>query len=487
LRIFTTFSIIGSAAIFCLDAWILRPHGVACNIHDALQHHHTENTGEQPMPFIARAVRAACALAALVAAASAMAADNGKPASKWKFWIEPALEKGGFAIDARTSEPETVFVSIRDIATSPPRKLAETRHERSARFRIESPEPGNKARFVEVKVTTGAADAEPLFQWRTMVPRKGEKLMDYEGLPDLAPPPDFDAYWKRARAELAAVPMQPIVEPVPEKDTTTGLLFRVDLPAVEATTISCWYYVPRAAFDKDGRVVKRFPAVQIAPGYGAEEPPIDRTKDGFISLSVNPRNHGPSRDFWKSPVEHLAFNIGTPEKYYYRLAVMDVVRAAEFLFSRPEVDTGRVAAEGGSQGGYFAIAAAAFEPRFRCVASNVTAFSAYPEGMKLNLIGFATTFRKLLEDAPTPAERAAIAKSLAYTDGANLARLVKCPVQVNMGDRDPVCNFVCGIVVHNRLPKGTVREINVFPDCRHEVPEPMREATRRWYREHLLK
>ena len=233
--------------------------------------------------------------------------------------------------------------------------------------------------------------------------------------------------------------------------------------------------------------MKRFPAVQIAPGYGAEEPPLDRTRDGFITLSVNPRNHGPSRDFWKSPVEHLAHNIGTPEKYYYKLAVLDVLRAAEFLFSRPEVDTARVAVEGGSQGGYFAIAAAAFEPRFRCVASNVTAFSAYPEGMRLNLIGFATSFRRMLEEAPTPAERDAIRRSLAYTDGANLARLVRCPVQINMGDRDPVCNFVCGIVVCNRLPKGTVREINVFPDCRHEVPGKMREANRRWYGEHLLK
>ena len=445
------------------------------------------------MPSIRPARRAACALAALLAAASAVAAGNSKPETKWKFGIDPALDRGVFAIDARSSEPETVFVEIRDVSTSPARTVMVSKHEGATELRIGPKVQGAEDGYLEVRVTTGTgsaghrADAEPVFQWRALVPRKGTSLIDHKGLPDLAPPPDFDAYWQRARAELAAAPMKPIVKPVPEKDTTTGLLFRVDLPTVEGTTISCWYYVPRTAFDQDGGVAKRFPAVQIAPGYGAEEPPIDRTMDGFITLSVNPRNHGPSRDFWKSPVEHLAYNIGSPEKYYYKLAVLDVLRGAQFLFSRPEVDTARVAVEGGSQGGYFAIAAAAFEPRFRCVASNVTAFSAYPEGMKLNLIGFATSFRKMLEEAPTAAERDAIARSLAYTDGANLARLVKCPVQINMGDRDPVCNYACGIVVHNRLPEGTVRELNVFPDCRHEVPARMREANQRWYREHLLK
>lgn len=432
-----------------------------------------------------RFARLALAAAALLLPAAAMSA----PATKddgWKFTVQPAIDGGTISVAAATSGPaETLSVRLRDVGTSPAQEVMGRSFPDATSMTFELPAV-KKPTFADVTVTTATDGGKPLFQWRALLPAEGGKVADYKGIDDgLAPPADFDAYWKRARKELAAVEMKPVVTRVEEKDTSTGLLHRVELPTVEETTVVCWYYVPRDAFDADGKVVKKYPAIQIMPGYGAEEPPIDRTKEGFIVLSVNPRNHGPSKEHWKSPVEHLAYNIDQPEKYYYRLAVLDVLRAAEFLFSRDEVDAKRVATEGGSQGGYFAIATAAFEPRIRCVASNVTAFSAYPEGMRLNTIGFATSFRRMIEEAETPEKAEAIRKSLAYTDGANLARLVKCPTQVNMGDIDPVCHYACGVVVHNRLPKGTVRELNVFPNCKHEVPAAMREANKRWYDKHL--
>ncbi|PKO16063.1 hypothetical protein CVU37_11965 [candidate division BRC1 bacterium HGW-BRC1-1] len=407
----------------------------------------------------------------------------------WKFSVEPAVhgdKKMSLTIDPMGSM-ETPIITLKDVGSSPSKYMA-GHHGPGSGQEVLFTDFGvvTSDTFVDVTVTTMPDQVPPLFQWRTLLRPEGKTVADYKGIKDeLTPPDDFEAYWKRARKELAAVPMKPVVTRVEEKDTSTGLLYRVELPTVEETTIVCWYYIPREAFDADGKVVKKHKAVQIAPGYGGEEPPLDRTKDGFITLSVNPRNHGPSREFWKSPVEHLAYNIEDPEHYYYKLAVLDVLRGAEFLFSREEVDTDRVGVEGGSQGGYFAVATAAFEPRIKCAASNVTAFSAYPEGMKLNLKGFATSFRSMIEEAETPAKAAAIRKSLAYTDGANLARLVKCPLQVNMGDTDPVCHYACGAVVVNRVPKGVATEYNVFPNCKHEVPPAMREANKRWYDKYL--
>jgi hypothetical protein len=310
------------------------------------------------------AVLRVAAIAALVGATTAMAAPK-KAEPAWKFQVDPRLTMNAARVDAATSGPaEAMIIKVTDLATSPANSILSGKNYASRQFEIPMPIVRSDT-FAEVTATTNPADKEPLLRWRTLLRPKGRALLSYQGQRELVAPADFGAYWQRARRELAAVPMVPVVTRVPAKDTPTGLLHRVDLPTVEETTISCWYYVPRAAFGADGKMIKKFPAVQIAPGYGAEEPPIDRTKDGIITLSVNPRNHGPSRDFWKSPVEHLAYNIGNPDKYYYKLAVLDVLRAAEFLFSRPEVDVKRVAAEGGSQGGYFAVAAAAFEPRFR--------------------------------------------------------------------------------------------------------------------------
>jgi len=238
------------------------------------------------------------------------------------------------------------------------------------------------------------------WRWRTLLRPRGQKMLDYTGHGEELPmPADFDAYWQRARSELDAVPMTPVITRVTEKDSKTGLLHRVELPTVGDTRIVCWYFVPRAAFDASGKAIAKFPAIVIAPGYGAEEPPLDRTAEGFITLSINPHNHGPSREFWISPVEHMTYNMTDPEHYYYKLAFLDVLRGVQFIFSRPEVDTARVASEGGSQGGIFALAAAMLEPRIACACSNVTAFSAYPEGMKLAQIGHHTQFRGILKNA----------------------------------------------------------------------------------------
>ncbi|MCX7717495.1 MAG: acetylxylan esterase [Candidatus Sumerlaeaceae bacterium] len=403
--------------------------------------------------------------------------------AEWRIEVDPAVTTGTPTIRAVTTGPaESLTYLITEIGTDTSKPMIMWSLPKSTTATIPLPNTREDT-FVDVSITRRGS-REPIFSWRTLLRPEGRPLIDYAGRDDFAPPEDFDAYWDRARAELAAVPMNAKVTRVPDRDTSTGLLHRVELDTVRDTKIVCWYFVPRDALDKNGKPRRKCPAVVIMPGYGAEEPPIDRTTSGLVTLSVNPRNHGPSREFWKSPVEHLVYNITEPENYYYRLAYLDCLRAAEFIFTRGEVDPDRVAAEGGSQGGLFAMALAALEPRIRCVCSNVTGFTAFAEGTRLARIGHHATFRQLLADGSTTATQAR--KSLTYTDGANMARRVKCPVQINMGDTDPVCPHVCGVVAYNRLPAGTTREFNITPRTAHAVPPEMRAHNTRWYQQHLL-
>jgi len=406
-------------------------------------------------------------------------------AESWKFDVDPAVTAGRPAVIAKASSAtrESLRLTIFSIAGETSQVLAEKEIAPAAEIRCEAPAV-DAPTFIEMAFASGATSStEPLFRWRTVALPKGQRLIDYHGRRDFLPPPDFDTYWDQARYDLGRVPMDALVERVPDKDTSTGLLHKVTLASLGGTKIVCWYYVPRKAFDEQGRVLRHFPATIIMPGYGAEEPPLDRTSSGVITLSVNPRNHGPSREYWKCPVDHLVWNIDRPEEFYYRYAFMDCLRAAQFLFSRAEVDARRVAAEGGSQGGLFALALAALEPRIACVVSNVTAFSAYGDAMSLALTGHQTQYARLLRDNPTSA--AAIRRSLAYTDGANMAAMIRCPVQINMGGIDPVCNYVAGIVVYNRLARGVPRQYNVLPDCGHAVPPAMRGWNQTWYRRWL--
>lgn len=404
----------------------------------------------------------------------------------WLFSVDPAVRQGRPAIIVKSKEGKTtenLVVSMSAIEGNSSRVLVEKPVlPTEDGIRIEAPNVPQPT-AIEFSVTTGPAQQAPLFVWRTLALPKDERLIKYRGRRSFPIPTDFDTYWKQAKADLAKVPLEPVIERVPDKDTSSGLLHKVILPSVGGIKIVCWYYLPRDAFDERGRVRSTYPATIIMPGYGAEEPPIDRTSSGVITLSVNPRHHGPSREFWKAPVEHMLWNIDDPDRFYYQFAFLDCLRAAEFLFARAEVDQSRIAAEGGSQGGLFALALGALEPRIACVVSNVTAFSAFDDGMLLSLRGHQVQYARLLQENPTSAP--VIRRSLAYIDGANLATRIRCPVQINMGDTDPVCNYVTGLVIYNQLPAGVPREYHVVANCGHAVPPPMRELNWAWYKRWL--
>lgn len=412
--------------------------------------------------------------------ATSMVAHNIE-AGTLKFHVDPAASLGTPAVLVDTDSSQTVCVRFNALQRDTSSSLTSSTMEIGPGARIEMPSVGRDT-YVETCITSSAEQSDPIFSWRTLVRKAGTPLIRYQGTKQMLPPDDFDEYWANAKNELAAIPFDTTITEVPDRSTSTGLLHRVEFSSVEHTRIVCWYFVPRSVL-QEGNKGEKLPAIIVAPGYGAEEPPIDRTTSGIITLSVNPRNHGPSRAFWKSPVEHLMYNITDSDHYYYRLAYLDCLRAAQFLFSRPEVDKSRVATEGGSQGGLFAIATAALEPRIACVCSNVTAFTDYPDGMVLATKGHHSQFRELLHDNPTSAS--AILRALSYVDGANMITRVKCPVQFNMGGQDPVCPYVCGIVAHNRLPQGVAREFHVIPDAKHEVPNTMRQNNACWYKRWL--
>jgi len=350
-------------------------------------------------------------------------------------------------------------------------------------YSSELPTRGHKD-ILGVRVERADADGVivKMAEWRAVYLPKGRAL-DYKGSPRLKRPDDFKTYWRKAKEKLARAPMDAKIEPVPEKNSATGRLYKVTLNSYWNLPIICWYFVPNDVDPMNPEAAgKKYPAIQIMPGWGAEEPPVDRTDKGFITLSLNPKNHGPSKDFFKTPIEHHLWNIDIAEDYYYRAAYMDCVRGVDFLASRPEVDVRKIGAEGGSQGGAFALALGALDKRIACVCSNVPYITNFPDFILLSTLGSGSAFKKYSEREDIGV---AVRKTLSYIDIAILAPEIKAPTLVCVGAQDPVCPPLNGIVAINRIPNDVPKKLFIDPDAEHEVPETMRAENNAWYEKYL--
>lgn len=408
------------------------------------------------------------------------APGNGEVISVMKINFDPAIEGGYPSIllepNPGYKEDKPSFLKLVAYALDEKEFILDTKEiNPNETFKYYLPNR-EKEEILGVRIENGE---EEVAEWRSLF-KLGHSLLNYNGTVELKQPADLKDFWDRAKSELAEVPMEPEITPVPEKNTSTGNLFKVKLNSYGNIPIVCWYYVPKEV-DFSSSSLKNYPAIQIMPGWGAEEPPIDRTSQGLITLSLNPRAHGPSKEFFFVP-NHHTWNIADPENYYYKAAYMDCLRGIEFLMSRPEVDHKKVGVEGGSQGGALSLATAALDNRIACAVSNVTYLSNFPDFKRLATRGSGTYFGDRMKD---PQDGDKVKRSLDLIDVSNLAPWIKCPTQICVGLQDRVCPPVNGIVALNRISEGIPKSFVMNPRADHEVPETMKKANREWFEEYL--
>jgi cephalosporin-C deacetylase len=354
--------------------------------------------------------------------------------------------------------------------------LRTERANRGGRFDIPTVEGGA---FPEVSFhILDYADNVPEVEYRALP--DGQALEDFNGSPGWSEPADWQAYWDRARAELAVIPPNAEVEEVPERASKTGRLYKVTLTSLENVKFAAWYFVPKDVDVVSGSAPRRYPAVQIMPGYGAEEPPIDWTARGLITFSVNPRGHGPSGAYWPLPPNHLTYHLDDPAKYYYRGAFMDCLRAVQWLMDRPEVDARRVAVEGTSQGGVLSLATAALESRVAACSAGVPFLCDFPSGVRLASRGGMAQLRDRFEAQTPDGEK--VRRTLGYIDATFMAAHVRCPTLIGVGQMDRTCPPEGGVAAYHHLPAASRHRLMIVPGRDHEVMPEWRAATNAWYR-----
>lgn len=268
--------------------------------------------------------------------------------------------------------------------------------------------------------------------------------------------PDLRAFWGKARAELDAVQPEYQLTLIPDTfDNKLRKLYLVKMKSLEGVEISGYYSVPV----KKGK----HPVIISYMGYGSK-PWIPGGTPGYAEFVLSVRGQAlnePTNIYG----DWITYRLDSKDHYYYRGAFMDLVRAVDFVASRPEINTNQIFAEGGSQGGAFSLAACALDSRIRAAAPTIPFLSDYRDYFKI--VGWpASSVLNKQKELGLSDEK--MYEVLSYFDIKNLAGWIQCPILMGVGLQDEVCPPHTNFAGYNRIRSS--KNYYIYPLNGHNTP-----------------
>lgn len=279
--------------------------------------------------------------------------------------------------------------------------------------------------------------------------------------PAVEEPADFDAFWTKQKAKLAAVPVTYKMDKVGSSPNVD--IYAVSVDCAGPRPVTGYLTVPLGAKEKS------LPAYVSYYGYGTniQTPPKDGPGNR-LRFEVNAHGYelgkdkGYYDDFFakiKSNGAIYAFDPkqnSDPETAYFNGMALRVMRSLEFLKQLPQWNGKVLSASGASQGGLQTIWAASLDPDVTDAVSIITWCSDLAGPEKGRPDGWRPTY--------VPA--------LNYYDAAFHARRVKCPVDISRaGLGDDICPPSGLAILYNNLGSAK-KKINWVQGSTHGfVPE----------------
>lgn len=286
----------------------------------------------------------------------------------------------------------------------------------------------------------------------------------------------FTDFWDDARQELASVEPHYKLTKIDSLCSERRNVYLVEMYSLGDIRLHGWYSVPV----KPGL----YPAIMQVPGYtGNILPEFVDYGDDIIGFGLNIRGHGNSQDDFNPGFPgYLQYGLQDIETYVYRGAYMDCVRGIDFLYSRPEVDSTRVAVEGGSQGGALTFATAALcNNRIVACAPLVPFLSDFRHYFKVAIWpgnefkDYVEVEKKLTWDE--------LNTNLSYFDIKNLAGWINCPLFMGVGLVDDICPPHINFAAYNQVKSE--KSYIIYPEAGHGLPEDYYDRRMIFFREKL--
>lgn len=247
-----------------------------------------------------------------------------------------------------------------------------------------------------------------------------EKLK--QGVPE---PADFDAFWRKAKAELAAVPMR-VLEKKLVRETEIARVYDVKIAAVGKRPVSGYLAIPRNAKPHS------LPIQLLFHGYGVQSAEISESKDAIVFfINAHGIENGREAEYYRKLADGELKDYGfkstenqIPDTCYFKNMILRNLRGLEFARTLPEWDGKTTYVQGGSHGAFQTMAVAALSDGITGCDINIP-WLCDLGGVKVGRIrGWRPDY----------------APGLAYFDTVNFASRVKCLINISaMGLSDYVC------------------------------------------------
>ena len=267
---------------------------------------------------------------------------------------------------------------------------------------------------------------------------------------------DINAFWQKTRERLALEPMEAKVEDL--KEPLPFKKYKIILRGLDGIRFVSLLSLP---IQGEGPS-EPWPVIVSTPGYGGTQQGVmlSECQRGYAVLQVFPRGQGDSEELWKVDSDKLTGHLDSPENNYYRGAYADVIRAIDFVMSQKELDHGRIALVGTSQGGGISLAVAGIDSRVKAVVAHV------PFLCNFRLAAHIDNSRiKNQLDRAARNDDAAL-RTLDYFDPFKLTQQLRIPVLMSAGGKDEVCPLQTIESVYKQLP-AREKTLKLYPNLTH--------------------
>ncbi len=284
-------------------------------------------------------------------------------------------------------------------------------------------------------------------------------------------PADFDAFWADTLSAARQHPLDAVFEPV---DFGLKLLdtYDVTFSGYGGQRIKGWLLLPKQRTEPLPCVVEY---IGYSGGRGFPVNWLTWASAGYAHLVMDTRGQGwsignrgdtPDLPDGANPFApgFMTQGIVDPKTYYYRRLFTDAVRAVETAQSHPAVDSERIAATGGSQGGGITLAAGGLEPAIKVIMPDVPFLCHYRRATSItdrSPYSEITTFLKGHRDLID-----VVFNTLSYFDGVNFSARIKAKALFSVALMDLTCPPSTIYAAYNQLSGD--KEIRVYPYNDHE-------------------